>query len=326
VLTGSIDGGGTASAPAGSKDQFIFNGFSSASFNNVITNFDLLHATGNADVGLSAASYSFDQVQIDAGASLAFIDTALTAPSGIINNGALTFSNSTPNAFGGPISGNGDLFKEDVGTFTLSGTNTYSGATAVVGGTLQAGAPNTFSPNSAVTVSAGTVLDLNDFNQTVFGLTNTGLVDMGAGTVGTQLTTTDYVGGGTIAMNTVLDAGSSSDTLVITGTLSGATILDITNFGGAGAYTTGNGILVVNASSATIAASASFTLAAPLVVGSHEYTLHKGGVGGSNPQNWYLRNPSPRLPTTAVPTLNPVALVLLALALTGLAFWRRRRV
>ncbi len=61
---------------------------------------------------------------------------------------------------------------------------------------------NTFSPNSAVTVAGGGTLDLNGFNQTVSGLTNAGLVNMGTGTApGTVLTTTSYMGaGGTIAM------------------------------------------------------------------------------------------------------------------------------
>ena len=41
---------------------------------------------------------------------------------------------------------------------------------------------NTFSPNSPVTVAGGGTLDLNGFNQTVPGVTNAGLVNMGTGT------------------------------------------------------------------------------------------------------------------------------------------------
>ena len=67
------------------------------------------------------------------------------------------------------------------GTTTLTGANSYSGATNVNAGTLRAGAPNTFSPNSAVTVASGGTLDLNGFSQTVPGVTNAGLVNMGIG-------------------------------------------------------------------------------------------------------------------------------------------------
>ena len=129
--------------------------------------------------------------------------------------------------------------------------NTYSGATNVNAGTLRAGAPNTFSPNSAVTVASGGTLDLNGFSQTVSRVTNAGLVNMGTGTApGTVLTTTSYTGtGGTIAMNTFLGAdGSPSDKLVINGgTATGTTGLLIHNAGGPGLETTANGILVVNA-------------------------------------------------------------------------------
>ena len=65
---------------------------------------------------------------------------------------------------------------------------------------------NTFSPNSAVMVASGGTLDLNGFSQTVSGVTNAGLVNMGTGTApGTVLTTTSYTGtGGTMAINTLL--------------------------------------------------------------------------------------------------------------------------
>jgi type V secretory pathway adhesin AidA len=116
---------------------------------------------------------------------------------------------------------------------------------------LRAGAPNTFSPNSAVTVASGGTLDLNGFSQTVPGVTNAGLVNMGSGTApGTVLTTTSYTGaGGTIAMNTFLAGdGSPSDKLVINGgTATGMTGLMIHNSGGPGAETFGNGIQVVSA-------------------------------------------------------------------------------
>ena len=94
-----------------------------------------------------------------------------------------------------------------------------------------------------MTVASGGTLNLNGFSQTVFGVTNAGLVNMGTGTApGTVLTTTSYTGtGGTMAINTVLGGDNSpSDRLVISGgTASGNTTVHVTNVGGVGAETTG---------------------------------------------------------------------------------------
>ena len=129
---------------------------------------------------------------------------------------------------------------------------------------MRAGAPNTFSPNSAVTVASGGTLDLNGFSQTILSLTNAGLVNMGTGTApGTVLTMTSYTGtGGTIAMNTFLGGdGSPSDKLVINGgSATGNSLLRITNAGGPGAETVANGIAVVQAIDGGTTAPGAFAL------------------------------------------------------------------
>jgi autotransporter-associated beta strand protein len=51
----------------------------------------------------------------------------------------------------GAISGVGSLTKDGLGTLILKGVNTYSGATNVAVGTLQAGSSIAFSANSAFT-------------------------------------------------------------------------------------------------------------------------------------------------------------------------------
>ena len=96
--------------------------------------------------------------------------------------GTLNFNHTSANyVFAPAISGNGTV-NVLAGTTMLTGANSYSGATNVNAGTLRAGAPNTFSPNSAVTVASGGTLDLNGFSQTVPSVTNAGLVNMGTGT------------------------------------------------------------------------------------------------------------------------------------------------
>jgi autotransporter-associated beta strand protein len=66
------------------------------------------------------------------------------------------------------------------GFTVLSGANSYSGATTISAGTLQAGSANGFSPNSVFTVgpSSGSTatLDVNGFNSTIGGLSGYGSV------------------------------------------------------------------------------------------------------------------------------------------------------
>ena len=68
---------------------------------------------------------------------------------------------------------------------TLSGVNTYTGATAVDAGVLQAGSGNAFGDNSAVSVSAGATLALNNFSNAIGSLAGAGSVTLGSATLTT---------------------------------------------------------------------------------------------------------------------------------------------
>ena len=128
--------------------------------------------------------------------------------------GTINFNHTSATyVFAPAISGNGTV-NVLAGATTFTGANSYRGATNVIGGRLQAGVPNTFSPNSAVTVASGGTLDLNGFSQTISSDLNAGLVSLGMGTApGTVLTMTSYTGaGGTIAMNSLLGRDGSRRT------------------------------------------------------------------------------------------------------------------
>jgi outer membrane autotransporter protein len=225
---------------------------------------------------------------------------------GSLNTPTLTFGagtgdivfNHTDNTgryvFAPAISGTGavDVFS---GNTVMTGLSDYFGLTTIHGGTLSAGAANVFSPNSDYTVQTGATLNLNGHNQTVASLSNAGLVTMGNGTPpGTLLTATNYIGnGGTIAMNTFLGTdGSPSDRLVINGgSATGNSLLKITNAGGPGAQTTANGIEVVQTINGGTTAPGAFTLAnGELRAGAFVYDLFRGGVNGSDPEDWFLRS------------------------------------
>ena len=95
-------------------------------------------------------------------------------------------SDNTSTTFSGIIAtGTGviSLIKNGTGTLTISGANTYTGATTVNGGIIKAGAISTFSPNSAITLAntSGVALDITGYNNTIGSLT-------GGGTTGGNVT------------------------------------------------------------------------------------------------------------------------------------------
>ena len=251
----------------------------------------------NGPVTIASTAIAGGTLNIGAGAGSApAAPGTLAAPSVAFGagTGMINFNHTSTNyVFAPAISGPGTV-NVLAGTTTFTGANTYSGPTNVDAGTLRAGATNTFSPNSPVTIASAGTLDLNGFNQTIPGVTNTGLVSMGTGTApGTILTTTNYTGTGTIALNTFLGTDNSpSDKLVINGgSATGSSSLRITNAGGPGAETVANGIQVVQAINGGTSASGAFSLpGGSITAGAFDYFLFKGGASPGSEGNWYLRS------------------------------------
>ncbi len=106
--------------------------------------------------------------------------TAGSVAGNIVDNAALAFDRSDAVTFGGRISGAGSLIQAGIGTTILTGANTYTGGTTVDAGTLQMGARNAFSRNSAFAVASTGTLDFNSFNQTIGSLAGDGNVALGS--------------------------------------------------------------------------------------------------------------------------------------------------
>ncbi len=185
------------------------------------------------------------------------------------------------------LDGNGQVNVNNSGSTTLTGDNaSYTGITRIYAGTLRAGAANSLSPASDFVVAADGTLNTNTFSSTVLSLDNSGLVTMAAGGTSNVLTVAqNYTSnGGVVAMNTALGADSSpTQKLVVQGDTSGDTILNISNLGGTGAATTGNGIMVVQVGGAS---NGTFSLPAPGYVeaGGYRYALAKVG------NHWFLQS------------------------------------
>jgi autotransporter-associated beta strand protein len=194
------------------------------------------------------------------------------AGAGTVSLGTATLTSGTDNSstlFSGVIDGiGGALIKTGAGTFTLSGTNTYTGSTTVSQGMMAAGAAGVFAPSSAFTVAGGAVLNLNSFNQTVGSLAGAGTVSLGTAalTSGTDNSSTLFSG--------VIDGigGSLIKTGAGTFTLSG-------NNSYTGTTTVNGGVLQVDgsiAASSLLQVNASAALAGVGTVGNT--TISANGV------------------------------------------------
>ncbi|WP_337262059.1 MULTISPECIES: autotransporter outer membrane beta-barrel domain-containing protein [unclassified Serratia (in: enterobacteria)] len=257
----------------------------------------------------------------------------LEAPSVFLHSrGILNFNYSDNQDFAPKLSGMGTINHLGTGvTRLMSKDNMIGGQVNVVAGTLQAGVANGFGANlfspAVFSVGQAGTLDLAGFSAYFSGLNNAGVVNLGgANKAGMTLTLSNatffsggdgsYKGeGGTLRLNTVLGGDDSvTDRLVITGSSSGQSWLQVNNVGGQGAKTV-EGIEVISVAKES---NGVFNLQKPVVAGAYEYLLHKGGAQDPANGNWYLRSeavstpqpPKPIVPKPEVPTPEaPVPLV-----------------
>lgn len=194
----------------------------------------------------------------------------------------------------GAMTGGGILFKFGEGTLLQNSLTGYTGGTAVLEGTLQAGAAGVFA-GDYVTNPDG-VLDLGGFDQTIANVANGGRVRL-SGAPGTTLTIQDeYIGtGGIVELNTALgDDTSDTDLLVVNGDTSGTSSLIVNNVGGAGAQTGATGIKVIDvggASNGTFSLIGDYVFEGDQAVvgGAYAYRLYQGTETDAD-GDWYLRS------------------------------------
>ncbi|WP_158934279.1 autotransporter outer membrane beta-barrel domain-containing protein [Burkholderia sp. S171] len=255
----------------------------------------------------------------------------------VTDNGALVFNRSDSLRFDGIISGTGSVTQAGSGKVIFNGLQTYSGSTNITAGTLAVGDPvhtgAELAGGGLVTVDAagalggygkvtGSVINNGligvgnalpafangpDATFTVAGnLDNRGTITMSNGVSGDRMIVsggTYTSNGGKVLIDAVLNEGgpaSNSDLLVVDATsvgAKGATQIAVTNVGGAGAGTLGNGIQVVQVQDPSHSAAGAFALVGRAVAGPFEYQLFQGGE--KNPDgNWYLRSERDPIPPT----------------------------
>ena len=157
------------------------------------------------------------------------------ANSFIRNNGAanstLTVNNAANREFKGAIidgTNNGKMIivKSGAGTWTLSGTNTYTGGTTISEGAIKLGAANRLADTGAVAVSGGT-FDLGTYSETVGAVTLTsGTITNGTLTGSGYAVQSGAVGAVLAGSGALTKSGAGTVTLTATNTYSGATTVE----------------------------------------------------------------------------------------------------
>ena len=281
-------------------------------------------STGTVNIGAAPGSAAVAPGFLNASQVLFGLGTA-----------ALNFNHTATNyVFAPTIAGTGavNVFS---GTTILTANNPYIGNTTISGGTLAVGDPAhpsaALSGGGNVTIAPGATL--GGYGSVTGNVFNSGTVAPGsalpvfAGPFGSLTINGNYVGaGGLLNVRTVLAGdGSPSDKLVISqGTGTGSTRIRVTNAGGAGALTTGDGILVVQAINGATTTPNAFNLGRPISVGPYDYFLFRGGVSPGSQYSWFLRSslvPGPT-PSPVTPLYRPEVAVQSAVPSTALTLAR----
>ncbi|MBU3556970.1 autotransporter outer membrane beta-barrel domain-containing protein [Polynucleobacter sp. Ross1-W9] len=205
----------------------------------------------------------------------------------VINNAIVNFNQTTNGTYAGVMSGSGSLVKDGSGTVTISKTNTYTGDTNInAGGLILTG-----STTSNTSIAAGA--NLQGSGVINGNVNNSGTIAPSFNGSATNLTVNgNYIGNGGNFVGSVYAPASApvSDTLTVTGNTTGSTGITVTDKGGLGNRTVGNGIPVIIVNGAST--SNAFALTQRVASGAYEYKLYKGGPSGVG-NSWYLSTQAP---------------------------------
>jgi fibronectin-binding autotransporter adhesin len=223
----NVNGGGTLALTNTTNELSL--GVSVTGNSEVIASADGSLGLGSATLSLGDATSS-GTLGINSGN---FTSTRAVALGSV--GGAIDVIGSSVATLSGVISGGGStgLTKSGTGTLTLSGANSYTGATTVNAGTLVAGNATAFGASRFLSVAGGATVDFNGYNQNFFSLAGTGTVALSGGaslTVGADGSSSSF-GGSLVGSGGLVKSGSGLLTLSGNNTFTGGIALNAGSLG-----------------------------------------------------------------------------------------------
>ena len=309
--TVSLIGDGTLTINAGAQVDAYVNAFGSTYQNAIVINGGILNSAA-ADSHINTVEMTGGQITgsqfnphgdftINASANQALISSNVSLAAANIDFNVGDGAQASDLLISGVISSGNGLSKSGAGTMTLSGANTYTGATTISAGTLQLGdgsTTGTLSASSAISVGSGATFAVNRSSAATQGtdfssaaITGAGgFTQAGSGTTILNATNT-YTGGTSVEAGTLqLVNSASGDAIRGSGhnyvVASGATLefnrtggtdnIHTFNLSGAGTFKTSGAAAIIQTSAGSTVAMGSGAL---FHVESGSYTFGAAGIG-----------------------------------------------
>ena len=172
-----------------------------------------LRLSGNGALGTGAISISGGELDLGA-KSLTNTISAFTG--GVLSNGTLTANGGNFNVSAGTITavlaGSNGLVKSGNGTVALSASNSYSGATTVNSGTLQAAATGALGNSTVINVDGGSFLVTAEN-----AVNDNADINLGGGRIAVSGNFEENVGALTLSANSTIDFSGFSGILRFSG-------------------------------------------------------------------------------------------------------------
>ncbi|KQZ73892.1 hypothetical protein ASE06_16385 [Sphingopyxis sp. Root214] len=305
ILGNGGTAGSIASATVNNLGVLGFNRADTLTYGGVIAQSGSVRQLGAGITILTGANTYTGGTTISAGTlQLGNGGTTGSITGNVTNDGVLDFNRSNIATFDGVISGSGSVKQSGAGTTILTGSNSYTGGTAINAGTLQissdanlgaAAGPLSFnngilrttanitSARAATLAGAGTMLTDAGTSFTLGGVVSGagGLTKSGTGTL--ILTGTNGYAGGTTISGGTLSLGNGGTTGSILGnvTNNGSLVFDRSDNNGFGGFVSGTGSLTQRGSGiVTLTANNSYTGATNVTAGTLLINGNQSGATG----------------------------------------------
>ncbi len=248
-ITGVISGTDATLSKAGSG-TLTLSGTNTYSGSTTVSA-GTLSIASDANLGTAPGSATAGHLTLNGGTLLVTGNMTLNSKRGIElgdDDGSVSVNSGATAQYSGIIDGSGDFTKAGAGKLTLSGPNTYTGATQVSGGILEANNLSALGDNSAVTLDNTAGVSLNLLSDLTIGSLAGGGSTGGNVSLGTSRLTAGAVGTSTTFAGVISGTGSLDKTGSGDFTLTG-------NNNYTGATTIGAGQLIIENDAPTFATS-----------------------------------------------------------------------